>query len=85
MGTTRPEVPVEEPPMNAQSAASPSAAGFRLHFRPLPPASRDYAVPCDAQGQVDLDALTDQARLDYFFARTVIGRQFAMPALELNA
>jgi hypothetical protein len=31
---------------------------------------------------VDLDTLSAQARLNYFYARTVIGREVAMPAVR---
>jgi hypothetical protein len=31
---------------------------------------------------VDIDSLSDCARRNYFFARTVIGREFAMPAVQ---
>ena len=69
--------------MNAYTALQ-LRTNFRLRFRPLNPNVSPYAVPCDAAGHVDLDALTDEARNDYFFARAVIGRQFALPAIELN-
>jgi hypothetical protein len=41
-----------------------------------------YAFPCDAAGHVDLDALSDRARINYLYARTVVGREFAVPAVE---
>jgi hypothetical protein len=31
-----------------------------------------------------MDSLSDQARNNYFYARTVIGREFAAPAVLLN-
>jgi len=42
----------------------------------------DCSVPCDAQGHVDLDRLSDDLRQDYFFARTLVGCSFARPAVE---
>jgi len=40
------------------------------------------AFPCDAAGHVDMDRLTDRARNNYFCARTLIGRDFALPTLR---
>jgi hypothetical protein len=31
-----------------------------------------------------MDALSDRARNNYLYARTVVGREFAMPAVLLN-
>ena len=58
--------------------------GFHLRFRPLQAQLADCSVPCDAQGHVDLDVLSEDLRRDYFFARTLIGRSFARPAVELD-
>jgi hypothetical protein len=55
---------------------------FELRFRSLFDEGRGYSFPCDAAGQVDIDALSDRARSNYFFARTVIGREFAVPAVQ---
>ena len=45
------------------------------------PASQDFAFCCDDRGNVELDALGDKARLDYLFARALVGRNFARPAI----
>ena len=55
--------------------------GYQLRFQSLFDAGRAYAFPCDALGHVDMDALSDRARQNYFYARTVIGREFAIPAV----
>lgn len=57
-------------------------AGYELRFQSLFDQGRGYAFPCDAQGHVDMDALSERARLNYLYARTVIGREFAMPAVR---
>jgi hypothetical protein len=57
-------------------------AGYELRFRSLFQEGRGYSFPCDASGCVDIDALSDRARGNYFFARTVIGREFAIPAVQ---
>lgn len=58
-----------------------SDSRFELRFRSLFDDGRALAFPCDAAGHVALDTLSERARNNYFFARTVIGRDFAMPAV----
>lgn len=55
--------------------------GCELRFQSLSDPARVVVFPCDATGCVDLDALSETARANYFYARTVIGREFAMPAV----
>jgi hypothetical protein len=52
-----------------------------LRFQSLFDAGRYYAFPCDAVGNVDMDALSDQARTNYLYARTVVGREFSHPTV----
>ena len=52
---------------------------YELRFQSLFNEGRALAFPCDAEGRVDLDAMSERARNNYYFARTVIGRDFAMP------
>lgn len=56
-------------------------AGFELRFQSLFDAGRALAFPCDAAGRVDLDALSERARSNYFYARSFIGRDFATPSV----
>ena len=56
-------------------------APFELCFRSLFDEGRALAFPCDALGVVDLDRLSERARNNYFFARSVVGRDFALPAV----
>jgi hypothetical protein len=55
---------------------------FELRFQSLFNDGRALAFPCDADGRVALDGLSERARNNYFYARTVIGRDFAMPAVH---
>ena len=55
---------------------------YELRFDSLFQAGRALAFPCDAAGTVSLDALSDQARHNYLFARTVVGRDFARPVVQ---
>jgi hypothetical protein len=60
-----------------------SARGFELRFDDLFVAGRGFAFPCDAQGRVDLDALSDHARENYLYARALVGRVTALPVVRL--
>jgi hypothetical protein len=70
--------------MNATPSISQSAPGYELRFCPLSGHGPVRAFPCDAEGHVDIDALSARTRLDYFYARTVIGREFARPAVQAS-
>jgi hypothetical protein len=54
-------------------------ARYELRFAHLFNAGKGYSFPCDAQGRVDLDELSESARRNYFFARGLIGRELSMP------
>lgn len=62
-----------------------TTVGFLLCFRSLFQAGRGYAFPCDGTGQVDLNALSDCARNNYFYARAMVGRELSAPAVELGS
>jgi len=68
--------------MNTSTTGHAAQHGYELRFRSLFDEGRGYSFPCDADGHVDIDILSDRARSNYFFARTVIGREFAMPAVR---
>jgi hypothetical protein len=55
---------------------------FQLCFRSLFESGRGYVFPCDGDGRVDLDALSDRARDNYLYARAMVGRELAFPAVE---
>jgi hypothetical protein len=48
-----------------------------LRFEPLVEGERVIDVPCDATGQVDLDALAEADRNAYFYARIARHGRFA--------
>jgi hypothetical protein len=58
-----------------------ASGGFELRFRSLFNEGRALTFPCDAKGRVELDALSDRARQNYLYARAVVGREFATPAV----
>ena len=67
------------------TSATTVEGGYQLRFQPLSGSGRGYCFPCDPCGHVDLDALGDRGRIDYFFARTVIGRELSSPAVQAGA
>jgi hypothetical protein len=71
--------------MNRPPMVLPEAAHYELRFQSLVDAGRVYAFPCDAAGHVDMDALSDTARKNYLYARTVVGREFSLPAVGVSA
>jgi hypothetical protein len=66
-----------------QTPQAPQPTRFELRFRSLFDDGRGFAFLCDEAGHVDIDTLSSKARLNYFYARTVIGREVAMPAVRL--
>jgi len=62
------------------SSTFPSG-NYELRFRSLYRPGRGYVFPCDANGSVDLAALSAGLRAKYLEVRSVIGREFALPAI----
>ncbi len=65
----------QEPAMNL----SITSESFEIRYPPLFARGRALAFPCDAKGQVDLDALTAHACANYLFARAMVGRDYGCP------
>ena len=60
----------------------PSEVRYELRFTGLVDRGRGYAFPCDALGRVNIDALSDRGRANYFFARAVVGTELAAPIVS---
>ena len=56
-------------------------ASHQLRFQSLFNEGRGLAFPCDHQGNVDLDTLGPQAKKNYFFARAMVGKEYATPSV----
>lgn len=69
--------------MNVSITSLPGS-GFEIRFQSLFKPGRALSFPCDAQGRVQLDSLSDRARDNYFYARAVVGREFACPSVQLS-
>ena len=65
-------------------AARPAAmsSSHVLRFDSLFHPGRGVAVPCDASGHVDLDALSERLRNAYLGARAMVGREYACPTVQ---
>ena len=55
---------------------------YELRFQSLFHSGRNFSFPCDSEGHVDLNRLGDQARGSYLYARAVVGRDLAAPAIQ---
>lgn len=56
--------------------------GFQLHYRNLFDPGRGFVFPCDEGGRVDMDNLPERARLNYLYARAMVGKELDCPAVE---
>ena len=61
------------------STRIPRSLDFEVRFRSLFDEGRALAFPCDAEGHVPMDELSERARCNYLYARAVVGREFAFP------
>jgi hypothetical protein len=68
--------------MRQPSGSLRPQAVFELRFASLFDPGRGVAVPCDANGRVDLDALSERLRCAYFGARAMVGREYAHPVVR---
>lgn len=62
--------------------AATSDQRYELRFQSLFNQGRAMVFPCDEGGHVDLDALSERARENYFYARAVIGFEYATPSVN---
>lgn len=66
----------------AQTVSMPCESEFEVYFRSLLRRGLELIFPCDREGHVDLDALSDSAKTNYLFARAMVGREYARPAIR---
>jgi hypothetical protein len=59
-----------------------STGQYELRFQNLFDSGRGYAFPCDPSGRVDMDQLSERSRLNYLYARAMVGRELAVPAVR---
>ncbi|RVT83113.1 hypothetical protein [Inhella crocodyli] len=71
--------------MDLLSPTAPVAAQYELRYAPVCPGGCGVSVPCDAQGRVSLDALSERELANYLFARAVVGRDLCAPEVVARA
>lgn len=54
----------------------------QIRYQSLANAGRSLCFPCDAAGHVPLDDLSERARANYLFARSLVGRDYSMPSVR---
>lgn len=57
---------------------------YLLRFNSLTDAGRGFVFPCDRDGVVALDNLSERGRTNYYFAHALIGRDYAYPVVLCN-
>lgn len=59
-------------------------SAYQVRYQSLFHEGRALCFPCDPQGHVDMDALSPSAIRNYLFARAMVGREFALPAVVIS-
>lgn len=71
--------------MNVSSFPAAESSSFEVRFDSLYVPGHALAFPCDGEGHVDLDALSERARNNYLFARAMVGRENSLPHVLARA
>jgi hypothetical protein len=71
----------EDEAMKPETTA-PTAEAHLLRFASLFHPGRGVCVPCDADGGVHLEALSERLRAAYLGAKALVGREYAFPTVE---
>jgi hypothetical protein len=67
------------------ASAVNAPARYELRYPPLSQHGRGFAFPCDAQGRVVMDELSEQALNNYLYARATVGLDLGWPLVERRA
>ena len=57
-------------------------SAYVVRFQSLFHEGRALCFPCDAEGHVNMDALSPVAIENYLFARAMVGREYAAPEVK---
>ena len=57
---------------------------YEIRFQSLFHSGRGLSFPCDAHGRVRVEELSERARHSYSQAQTLVGREYATPAVQLT-
>ncbi|MEK8033403.1 hypothetical protein AACH06_21500 [Ideonella sp. DXS29W] len=66
----------------AAALSAPMSTCYEVRFRSLFHAGRGVTFPCDADGQVLLEGLSERARSAYHRARALVGSEYAVPEVQ---
>jgi hypothetical protein len=69
----------------APELAASNAGHYELRFLNLFSRRCGYAFPCDAEGHVQMDELSDRGRLSYLYARALVGSELSSPTVAVVA
>lgn len=69
--------------MNTSPVCAATESRYELRFTDLFNPGRGYAFPCNAQGLVEIDNLSDKGRTNYFYARFAVGMELSRPCVSL--
>lgn len=58
-----------------------STSNFELRFQSFD-RRQCFAFPCDPKGRVEMDLLSDRERINYLYARAMVGRDLSAPAVR---
>jgi len=58
-------------------------SSHEIRYTLLADADRSLCFPCDAEGHVPLDELSERARANYLYARAVVGREYGFPSVTV--
>ncbi|MDR6538486.1 hypothetical protein J2739_004279 [Variovorax soli] len=71
----------EDTAMHAAHHSSAAPSAFELRFPSLSGTGCALSFPCDANGSVHMDSLSERARNNYLLARALMGRDYGWPSV----
>jgi hypothetical protein len=83
-----PKLPLPKPEMHMSHTAekgTATVASYALCYQPLFERGRGFSFPCDAQGHVAIDELSERALNNYLYARAMVGKELEWPRVRCNA
>ena len=66
------------------STHSPAGTRYELRFQSLYHSGRALSFPCDSEGHVQLDTLSEKVRQNYLDALAGVGHTYALPVVRLR-
>jgi hypothetical protein len=66
----------------SSSTASPAGTRYELRFQSLHHPGRALSFPCDSDGHVALDTLSEKVRQNYLDALAGVGHTYALPVVR---